>query len=223
LARRLEIRRSVFVAADASTNGKYKSNVRRTEMGKIVVSENVSLDGVVEDPTGEEGFRHGGWFNEIGDKDREAWAKAGLDEALGAEAFLLGRRSDEYLGSRWNSRTGEWADRLNSLPKYVVSSTLEDPVWNNSKILRGDVVAEVSKLKRELDGEIVVAASRQLVQTLMEHDLVDELRLIVFPVVLGAGERLFGETSDKKPMRLVDTETIGDGLAFLTYEMIREA
>jgi dihydrofolate reductase len=192
-------------------------------MGKIVVSENVSLDGVVEDPTGEEGFRHGGWFNEIGDKDREAWAKAGLDEALGAEAFLLGRRSDEYLGSRWNSRTGEWADRLNSLPKYVVSSTLEDPVWNNSKVLRGDVVAEVSKLKRELDGEIVVAASRQLVQTLMEHDLVDELRLIVYPVVLGAGERLFGETSDKKPMRLVDTKTIGDGLAFLTYELVGNA
>jgi dihydrofolate reductase len=192
-------------------------------MGKIVVSENVSLDGVVEDPTGEEGFRHGGWFNEIGDKDREAWAKAGLDEALGAEAFLLGRRSDEYLGSRWNSRTGQWADRLNSLPKYVVSSTLEDPVWNNSKVLRGDVVAEVSKLKRELDGEIVVAASRQLVQTLMEHDLVDELRLIVYPVVLGAGERLFGETSDKKPMRLVDTKTIGDGLAFLTYELVGNA
>jgi dihydrofolate reductase len=192
-------------------------------MGKIVVSENVSLDGVVEDPTGDEGFRHGGWFNEIGDKDREAWAKAGLDEALGAEAFLLGRRSDEYLGSRWNSRTGEWADRLNSLPKYVVSSTLEDPVWNNSKVLRGDVVAEVSKLKRELDGEIVVAASRQLVQTLMEHDLVDELRLIVYPVVLGAGERLFGETSDKKPMRLVDTQTIGDGLAFLTYELVGNA
>ncbi len=192
-------------------------------MGKIVVSENVSLDGVVEDPTGEEGFRHGGWFNENGDKDREAWAKAGLDEALGAEAFLLGRRTDEYLGSRWNSRTGEWADRLNSMPKYVVSSTLEDPVWNNSKVLRGDVVAEVSKLKRELDGEIVVAASRQLVQTLMEHDLVDELRLIVYPVVLGAGERLFGETSDKKPMRLVDTKTIGDGLAFLTYEMVPEA
>jgi dihydrofolate reductase len=192
-------------------------------MGKIVVSENVSLDGVVEDPTGDEGFRHGGWFNEIGDKDREAWAKAGLDEALGAEAFLLGRRSDEYLGSRWNSRTGEWADRLNSLPKYVVSSTLEDPVWNNSKVLRGDVVAEVSKLKRELDGEIVVAASRQLVQTLMEHDLVDELRLIVYPVVLGAGERLFGETSDKKPMRLVDTKTIGDGLAFLTYELVGNA
>jgi dihydrofolate reductase len=192
-------------------------------MGKIVVSENVSLDGVVEDPTGEEGFRHGGWFNEIGDKDREAWAKAGLDEALGAEAFLLGRRSDEYLGSRWNSRTGEWADRLNSLPKYVVSSTLEDPVWNNSKVLRGDVVAEVSKLKRELDGEIVVAASRQLVQTLMEHDLVDEVRLIVYPVVLGAGERLFGETSDKTPMRLVDTKTIGDGLAFLTYELVGNA
>ena len=110
------------------------------------------------------------------------------------------------------------ADRLNSLPKYVVSSTLEHPDWNNSTVLKGDVVTEVSKLKQELDGEIVVPASYQLVRTLMEHDLVDELRLIVFPVVLGAGERLFGETSDKKPMRLVDTRTIGDGLAFLTYE-----
>jgi dihydrofolate reductase len=192
-------------------------------MGKIVVSENVSLDGVVEDPTGEEGFRHGGWFNQIEDKDREGWAKVGLDEALGAEAFLLGRRSYEYLAARWPSRTGEWADRLNSLPKYVVSSTLVDPHWNNSTVLKGEVVDEVSKLKQELDGEIVVAASRQLVRTLIEHDLVDELRLIVYPVVLGAGERLFGETSDKKPMRLVDTSTIGDGLASVTYEMVREA
>ena len=192
-------------------------------MGKIVISENVSLDGVVEDPTGEEGFRHGGWFDQFLDKDREAWAKVEFDEALGAEALLLGRRSDEYFGLRWSTRSGEWADRLNSLPKYVVSSTLETPRWSNATVLRGDVVNEVSKLKQKLDGEIVVYASRPLVRTLMEHDLVDELRLIVFPVVLGAGERLFGETSDKKSMRLLDTRTVGNGLAYLTYELVREA
>ena len=192
-------------------------------MGKIVVSENVSLDGVVQDPTGEEGFRHGGWFNQIGDKDREGWAKVGFDEALSAEAMLLGRRSYDYLAARWPSRTGEWADRLNSLPKYVVSSTLVDPEWNNSTVLTGEVVNEVSQLKQELDGEIVVAASRRLVRTLIEHDLVDELRLIVYPVVLGDGERLFGETRDKKPIRLLDTKTIGDGLAFLAYELVRDA
>ena len=192
-------------------------------MGKIVISENVSLDGVVEDPTGEEGFRHGGWFDQFLDKDREAWAKVEFDEALGAEALLLGRRSDEYFGLRWSTRSGEWADRFNSLPKYVVSSTLETPRWSNATVLRGDVVNEVSKLKQKLDGEIVVYASRPLVRTLMEHDLVDELRLIVFPVVLGAGERLFGETSDKKSMRLLDTRTVGNGLAYLTYELVREA
>jgi dihydrofolate reductase len=192
-------------------------------MGKIVISENVSLDGVVQDPTGEEGFRHGGWFGQIGDKDREEWAKVELDEALGAEALLLGRRSDEWFAARWQSRSGEWADRLNSLPKYVVSSTLVDPEWNNSTVLKGEVVNEVSKLKQELDGEIVVYASRQLVRTLMEHDLVDELRLMVYPVVLGAGERLFGETSDKKSMRLLNTRTVGDGLAYLSYALGREA
>jgi dihydrofolate reductase len=192
-------------------------------MGKIVISENVSLDGVVQDPTGEEGFRHGGWFGQVGDKDREEWAKVELDEALGAEALLLGRRSDEWFAARWQSRSGEWADRLNSLPKYVVSSTLVDAEWNNSTVLKGDVVNEVSKLKQELDGEIVVYASRQLVHTLMEHDLVDELRLMVYPFVLGAGERLFGEISDKKSMRLLNTRTVGDGLAYLTYELVREA
>jgi dihydrofolate reductase len=192
-------------------------------MGKIVVSENVTLDGVVQDPTGDEGFRHGGWFEQIGDKDREGWAKVGFDEARGAEALLLGRRSYEFLAARWPSRSGEWADRLNSLPKYVVSSTLLDPDWNNSTVLKGEAVNEVSKLKQVLEGEILVAASGQLVRTLMEHDLVDELRLMVYPVVLGAGERLFGETSAKKPMRLVDTKTIGDGLALLTYERVREA
>jgi dihydrofolate reductase len=192
-------------------------------MAKIVVSENVTLDGVVQDPTGEEGSRHGGWFDQFLANDREAWAEVEFDEALGAEALLLGRRSDEYFGARWPSRSGAWADRLNSLPKYVVSSTLVDPAWTNSKVLKGDVVSEVSKLKQELDGEIVVYASRPLVRTLMEHDLVDELRLMVFPVVLGAGERLFGETSDKKSIRLLDTRTVGDGLAYLTYELVRQA
>jgi dihydrofolate reductase len=192
-------------------------------MGKIIVSENVSLDGVVQDPSGDEGFRHGGWFGQIGAKDREAWAKVEFDEALGTEALLLGRRSDEWFAARWAGRRGEWADRLNSLPKYVVSATLVAPHWNNSTILKGEVVNEVSKLKQELDGDIVVYASCQLVRTLMEHDLVDELRLIVYPVVLGAGERLFGETSDKKSLRLLAARTVGDGLAFLTYEIVREA
>jgi len=192
-------------------------------MGKIVISENVSLDGVVQDPTGEEGFRHGGWFGQVGDKDREEWAKVEFEEAQGAEALLLGRRSDAYFGPRWTGRSGEWADRLNGLPKYVVSSTLVDPEWSNSTVLKGEVVKEVSKLKRELDGEIVVYASRQLVHTLMEHDLVDELRLMVYPVVLGAGERLFGETSDKKSIRPLNARTVGDSLVYLTYEVVRQA
>jgi dihydrofolate reductase len=194
-------------------------------MGKIVISgpQNVSLDGVVQDPDGQEGFRLGGWFVEFGGKDLEEWNKVALDEALRAEAWLLGRRSYEFFGVRWQPRTGELADRLNSMPKYIVSSTLEDPEWNNSTVLKGDVVTEVSKLKQALDGEIVVPASYQLVRKLMEHDLVDELRLVVFPVVLGAGERLFDETTDKKPMRLLDARTIGDGLAYLTYERVREA
>jgi dihydrofolate reductase len=192
-------------------------------MGKIVISTNVSLDGVVQDPDGQEGFRLGGWFSQFGGKDLEQWAKVSLDEALHAEALLLGRRSDEWFAERWSSRSGEWADRLNGLPKYVVSSTLVDPRWNNSTVLKGDVVDEVTKLKQELDGEIVVYASYQLGQALIEHDLVDELRLTVFPVVLGAGERLFGETSEQKPMRLIGTKTIGGGLAFLTYELVREA
>jgi dihydrofolate reductase len=191
-------------------------------MGKIVMSgpQNVSLDGVVQDPDGQEGFRLGGWFVQFGGNDLEEWNKIALEEALGAEAWLLGRKSYEFFGTRWRPRNGELADRINSMPKYVVSSTLEDPDWNNSTVLKGDVVAEISKLKQQVDGEIVVPASYQLGRTLMEHGLVDELRLVVFPVVLGAGERLFGETSDIKPMRLLDARTIGDGLAFLTYEIV---
>jgi len=191
-------------------------------MGKIVISENVSLDGVVQDPTGDEGFSRGGWFGQIEDRDREEWAKVEFDEALSAEALLLGRRSYEWFAARWPSRSGDWADRLNSLPKYVVSSTLVDPDWNNSTVLQGEAVHEVAKLKQELDGDIVVYASRQLVRTLMEHDLVDELRLMVYPVVLGAGERLFGETPAKKPVRLLDARTVGDALAYVTYGLVQE-
>ena len=192
-------------------------------MGKIVITTNASLDGVVQDPDGQEGFKLGGWFGQFGGEDLEEWAKVETDEALGAAALLLGRRSDEWFASRWASRSGTWADRLNSLPKYVVSSTLENPEWNNSTVITGDVVNEVSRLKHELNGEIVVPASFQLVSTLMEHDLVDELRLKVFPVVLGTGERLFGETSDKKAMRLVDARTVEGDVVFLTYGRDRDA
>jgi dihydrofolate reductase len=190
-------------------------------MGKIVVSENVSLDGVVQDPAGDEGFRVGGWVGLI--KDSPQISKLALDEALGAEAFLLGRRSYDWFAARWPSRSGELADRLNSLPKYVVSATIERPGWNNSTVLKGDVLDEVSKLKRELNGEIDVPASFQLVHALIEHDLADELRLKIFPVVLGAGERLFGGTSDKKSMRLIDAQTVEGGIAFLTYQPVRGA
>jgi dihydrofolate reductase len=192
-------------------------------MGKIVISSNVSLDGVVQDPDGKEGFRLGGWFGQFGGKDLAEWAKVEFEEALGATALLLGRRSEEWFAARWASRTDEWANRLNSLPKYVVSSTAGEVTWGGSTLLRGDIVSEVGKLKRELDGDIVVYASYQLGRTLMEHDLVDELRLFVFPVVLGAGERLFGETSDTKPLRLAGTRVVGEGLALLTYERARNA
>jgi dihydrofolate reductase len=191
-------------------------------MGKIVISENVTLDGVVQDPAGAEGFGRGGWVGRVGERGREGAAKVLLDEALGAEAQLFGRRTYEFLAARWPSRSGALADRLNDMPKYVVSSTLKDPDWNNSTVLAGDVMQEVSKLKEELDGEIVVAGSIRLVRALMKNDLVDELRLMIYPVLLGAGERLFGETSDQRPVRLVETRTVDD-LAYLTYEAVRDA
>lgn len=192
-------------------------------MGKIVMSgpQNITLDGVVQDPDGAEGFDRGGWFAEFGGKDLQEWNRVALDEALGAEAWLLGRRSYEFFGARWRPRSGELAERLNTLPKYVASSTLVDPDWNNTRILRGELVTEVSRLKRELAGEIVVPASFRLGRLLMEHDLVDEVRLVVFPIVLGAGERFFGEGGDKKPMRLISARTLGEHLAFLTYEFAR--
>src|SRR5204862_5238901 len=185
-------------------------------MGRLVVTEFVSLDGVVEAPGGGEDFRPGGWSFEI--NRREEGDRFKLDEALEAEALLLGRVTYEGFAAAWPSRDGEFADKFNTMPKYVVSSTLEDPEWNNSTVLSGDVAEEVSKLKREQDGDIVVHGSPRLVQALVEHDLVDELRLMVFPVVLGSGKRLFGETSDRKRLRLADSRTVGDGVSILIYE-----
>jgi dihydrofolate reductase len=196
---------------------------RGIEVGRIIISENVTLDGVIQDPTGDEGFRLGGWFGRISDKDREAWVKVETEESLSAEALLLGARSYEFFATRWPSRSGEWADRLNSLPKYVVSSTLQSADWNNSTILKGDAVNEVAELKQRLGGDIVVYASGRLVPTLMEHDLVDELRLMVYPFVLGAGRRLFEAVSGTKPVRLVDTHTVGESLALLTYQPVGAA
>jgi dihydrofolate reductase len=193
---------------------------RRTEMGRIVLSDNVSLDGVIQDPAGDEGFERGGWVGLI--KDRPGASELALEEALGSEALLLGRRSYEWMAGRWPSRTGELADRLNSMPKYVVSSTLEDPDWNNSWVLKDDPATEVTRLKQELDGDIVVVASFQLVRTLLERDLIDELRLKIYPIVLGEGARLFGETSETKPLRLVDRRTIDGDVAYLTYEPLRD-
>jgi dihydrofolate reductase len=187
-------------------------------MARIVVSDNVSLDGVFQDPAGDEGFERGGWVGLI--KDRPELAKLTLDEALGSEAMLMGRRTYEWFAARWPSRTGELADRLNGMPKYVVSSTLEDPSWSNSTVVKGDLLEEVSKLKQAIDGEISVPASTGIVRTLMDHDLVDELRLKVFPVVLGSGDRLFGETSGKVAMRLVDVRTLDGDTAVLTYERV---
>jgi dihydrofolate reductase len=189
-------------------------------MGKIVISENVTLDGVIQDPTGEEGFGRGGWFGQI--KDRPGVAQLALEDALGAEALLFGRRTYEFFATRWPSRSGELADRLNSMPKYVISSSLEEPDWNNSTVLRGDAVDEVSGLTQKLDGEILVLGSFRLTRTLMEVGLADELRLKVFPVVLGAGERLFGATADKTPMRLLDCRIIDGGVAVVTHEVVRE-
>jgi dihydrofolate reductase len=185
-------------------------------MGRIVVTEFVSLDGVMEDPGGAEGFKYGGWTFEINRGDEGDKFK--LDEALSAEALLLGRVTYEGFAAAWPSREGEFADKFNGMPKYVVSSTLKDPEWNNSTVLAGDVSTAVATLKQEQDGDIVVHGSARLVHALVEHDLVDELRLMLFPVVLGSGKRLFGETSDKQPLRLVDSKIVGDGVAILVYQ-----
>ena len=184
-------------------------------MGKIVVTEFVSLDGVMEDPGGAEDFKYGGWTFEIerGDEGN----KFKVDETMNSEALLLGRKTYEGFAEAWPQRDGEFADRFNNMPKYVVSSTLKDPDWTNTTVLDGDLAESVGKLRDELDGDIVVHGSAQLVQGLIDNGLVDELRLMVFPVVLGSGKRLFGETSDKHSLKLTDSKIVGDGVAILTY------
>jgi dihydrofolate reductase len=187
-------------------------------VGRIVVTEFVSLDGVMEDPGGAEGYEHGGWSFQVSRGDEGDKFK--LDELVDAEAQLLGRVTYEGFAKAWPSITDEagFAAKMNSMPKYVVSSTLTNPEWQNTTVLSGDVAEEVSKLKREVDGNILVAGSAQLVQALIEHDLVDELRLMVYPVVLGSGKRLFGTTSDKRALRLADSKVVGDGVQILVYE-----
>jgi dihydrofolate reductase len=192
-------------------------------MARLIVSENISLDWVVEDPTGEDGTQRGGWFERAIGDDRAAWAAAEFQEAQDASALLLGRRSDDYFGSRWNAQPGDWAERLRQLPKYVVSSTIDEPVWQNSTVLSDDVVEEVRELKSHIDGDIVVYASRPLVQTLLEHDLVDEIRLMVFPVVLGSGRRLFDGVTEEKPVRLRGSRPIGAGIVQLVYDVRPQA
>jgi dihydrofolate reductase len=185
-------------------------------MSRIVVTEFVSLDGVMEDPGGSEQTKHGAWTFEFdrGDKGN----KFKLDETMGSDALLLGRVTYEGFADAWPSRDGEFADKFNTMPKYVVSNTLERADWDNSTILSGDVVEQVSKLREQPGGDIVVHGSARLVQTLLENDLVDELRLMVFPVVLGSGKRLFGDTNDKKTLRLKSVETVGDGVTIQIYE-----
>jgi len=189
-------------------------------MGKIIVTEFVSLDGVMEDPGGAEDFKYGGWTFEI---DRGEGDKFKLDETMESDALLLGRVTYEGFAEAWPSREGEFADKFNAMPKYVVSSTLGTADWNNTTVLEGDPVERVSELRREQDGNVVVHGSGQLVQTLLEHDLVDELRLMVFPVVLGSGRRLFGDTSEKKRLQLVESRTVGDGVAILVYRRAEDS
>jgi dihydrofolate reductase len=185
-------------------------------MGRIVVTEFISLDGVIEAPGGGEGFKHDGWSFEIDRGDEGNRFK--LDETMASEALLLGRRTYEGFAAAWPSRNGEFADKFNSMPKYVVSSTLESPEWANTTVLAGDLGEAVSRVREAHGGDVVVHGSAQLVQGLLDRDLVDELRLMVFPVVLGAGKRLFGETSDKKRLRLTSSQSVGDGVTILVYE-----
>jgi dihydrofolate reductase len=185
-------------------------------MARLIVTEFVSLDGVMEDPGGAEDFKYGGWTFEIDRGDEGNQFK--LDETMDSDALLLGRKTYDGFAAAWPTREGEFADKFNSMPKYVVSSTLESPEWNNTTVLQGDVAESVRKLKEEQDGNIVVHGSAQLVQTLLANDLVDELRMMVFPVVLGSGKRLFGDTEDKKRLRLTESGTVGDGVAILIYQ-----
>ena len=190
-------------------------------MGRLVVSENVCTDGAVQDPIGEDGFERGGWFTEMGPGDYEAWAQVELDEALAADALLLGRHTDRFFGRVWNTREGVWADRLRELPKYVVSATVTEAVWVNSTVVSGPVVDAVTGLKSRYERDIVVYGSGQLVRALFEHDLVDEVRLTVHPWLIGAGDRIFDGLGARRGLRLLSNNRIGANLAHLAYEVVR--
>jgi dihydrofolate reductase len=184
---------------------------------RLVVTEFVTVDGVMEDPGGAEGFEHGGWSMRFFD---EEIAKFKLDELLATDALLLGRVTYEGFAAAWPSRTDDagFADRMNSLPKFVVSTTLNQADWNNSTLIKGNVAEEVSKLKEQPGQDLVVHGSGELVQTLMQHDLVDEYRLMIQPIVLGSGKRLFREGSETSVLRLADTKTFGPGVVVLFYQ-----
>jgi len=187
-------------------------------MGRIVLSTNMTLDGIGQDPTGEEGAPSGGWFD-MTDADREAWAGVFVAEAMETDAILLGARSYEWFAARWVGREGAWAERLESRPKYVVRSGDGRSDWGPTKVLTGDVVEAVTDLKREVDGHIALYASYQLVRTLVDHDLLDEVRLMVFPHVSGSGGRVFGDLIAGKPARLTEVQRVGDALIQLRYEL----
>ena len=190
-------------------------------MGSVVVTEFVTLDGVMEDPGGAEDFEHGGWSFKFDRGDDGAGFK--LDEVMRADAHLLGRVTYEGFAAAWPSRSGEFADKINGMRKYVVSTTMDTAEWDNSTVIKGDLAEEVSKLKRELDGDILVAGSATLVQALVKRDLVDEYRLMVFPVVLGTGRRLFTEGGAGTVLKLVDSKPVGpDGVIVLTYHPARK-
>jgi dihydrofolate reductase len=186
---------------------------KEEQVGRIAVTEFISVDGVIEDPGGAEGFRHGGWAFDLSDEG----GQFKFEEAMASEAMLLGRKTYEAFAQAWPSREGEFADKFNTMPKYVVSSTLKDPEWNNSTVLQGDLAEAVAKLRQQHEGDVLVHGSAQLVQALLDNDLVDELRLMVFPLVMGSGKRLFGDTDDKKPLTLAESRAFGDGVAVLTY------
>ena len=186
-------------------------------MGTLVISENITLDGVIEDPTGDDGFSRGGWFSRISEEDRQGWAEIESAQAFDAAAELYGRRTYEWLTTRWATREGAWADRLRTMPKYVVSATLEEPVWPNTTILRGDIVDVVARLKQQMDGELVLVGSGQLAHTLIEADVVDEFRLIVYPFVAADGIRLFEKSNELRSLRLLETRPVGRGLVHMRY------
>jgi dihydrofolate reductase len=184
-------------------------------MGRIVVTEFISVDGIVEDPGGSEDFKYGGWAFDFSRGDQGDQFK--LDETMASDALLLGRVTYEGFAEAWPQRDGEFAEKFNNMPKYVVSSTLTAPEWTNSTVVGGDLGEAVERLKGEHDCDIVVHGSVQLARELLDRDLVDELRLMVFPVVLGGGKQLWGETSDKKGLKLVDSKVVGDGVAIMVY------